>query len=283
MIVVVYSGSRFADWRIADKGRIVSGFKTMGINPHHNNEQFINQLLHKNNSLINYAEKIKRIYFFGAGASTKFYKEVVSKAFSGFFRYGKVYVYHDLQAAGIATCGDHPGLVGIMGSGSNLGYFNGKRMEANNFGLGYILADEGSANWLGRSLLRAYMTDSLPGELRGSLQEGYRLDRKVIMDKVYHQPNPALFLSSFSDFVFEHKDHPFLQHLIQEGFHLYFDTYFNQIPKKYEELPVHFTGTIASDYQDLLRSVAKEHGIGIGTVIKEPIHNLLNYYINKNR
>lgn len=283
MIIVVYSGSRFADWRIANKGSIVSGFKTMGINPHHTDEQFIDQLLHKNNSLINYAEQIKRIYFFGAGTSTKTYKEVVSKAFSAFFRYGKVYVYHDMQAAAIATCGDHAGLVGIMGSGSNIGYFNGKRMEVNNFGLGYILADEGSANWLGRSLLRAYMTDTLPSELKDKLQERYHLDRKMIMDKVYHQPNPALFLSSFSDFVFEYKEHPYIQGLIREGFALYFETYLSPVPKKYEGLPLHFTGTVASDYQILLREVAGEYGIAIGTVIKEPIHNLLNYYINKNK
>src|SRR5690606_4823937 len=100
----------------------------MGINPHHNNEAFIEQLLHKNNHLINYAEKIRRIYFFGAGASAKEYKEIVSKAFSSFFRYGKVFVYHDVQAAAIATCGDHAGLVGILGSGSNAAFFNGKRL-----------------------------------------------------------------------------------------------------------------------------------------------------------
>lgn len=255
----------------------------MGINPHHNNEQFIDQLLHKNNSLINYAEKIKRIYFFGAGASAKTYKDVVSKAFSAFFRYGKVYVYHDLQAAAIATCGDHAGLVGILGSGSNLGYFNGRRMEVNNFGLGYILADEGSANWLGRNLLRAFLTDALPPELNLRFQERYSLDRKMIMDKVYRQANPALFLSSFSDFVFEHKEHPYIQALIREGFSLFFETYVENLPRKYAGLPLHFTGTVASDYQAVLREVANGFSIEVGTVIKEPIHNLLNYYINKNK
>lgn len=67
MIAVVYSGSRFADWRLAERGKVVAGFKTMGINPYHNDERYISQILNKNNSLINYAERIKKIFFLALG------------------------------------------------------------------------------------------------------------------------------------------------------------------------------------------------------------------------
>lgn len=283
MILVVYSGSRFADWRIAEKGKIITGFKTKGINPYHNDEHYIVQLLHANTDLINYAERIKRIYFFGAGISSDERMEVVSKSLSSFFRYGKVYVYHDMQAAAIATCGDHEGLFGIVGSGSNAAYFTGKKVEVNNFGLGYVLADEGSANWLGRNLLGDLITERLPHDLMERFDAKYSLDRKQIMDKVYRQVNPVLFLSSFADFVFEHKDHSYFRHLIQEGFDLLFRNYFVPLKYKHSNLPVHFTGSVASDYQEILRGVAQRHGMKVGTVLREPIYNLLNYYINKNK
>src|SRR5690606_38428116 len=197
MIAVVFSGSRLADWRLAEKGKVLAGFKTVGINPHHNDETKIEHLLNKNNTLINYAEKIKRIYFFGAGASSKENEAIVSKAFNSFFRFGKVFVGHDLKAAALATCGDHSGLVGIIGSGSNAAYYNGKKIEPNNYGLGYILADEGSANWLGRNLLQDYITQAMPQNLFLKFEEKYPLDIKLVLEKVYRLSNPILFLSSF--------------------------------------------------------------------------------------
>ncbi len=282
MIAVVYSGSRFADWRLADKGKVVTGFKTTGINPYHNDERFIVQLLNKNNSLINYAEKIKRIYFFGAGASSPERKEHVANAFRKFFRFGKVYVEHDMQAAALATCGDHKGLIGVLGSGSNAGYYNGRRVEDSNYGLGYILADEGSANWIGRMLLKNYLAETLPEDLVTAFNMRYPLDHKQILDRVYHQSNATLFLTSFADFVLEHRSHRFIQRMVQEGFNLLFETYFLHLRQEHPGLMVNFVGSVAAGYEDLLRQVAASHGLRVDVVLKEPIHNLMSYYLNKN-
>ena len=132
MIAVVYSGSRHADWKLAEKGRIVSEFKTPGINPFFSNENHIVQLLHKSVDLINNAEKINRVYFFGAGASSKERQDIITNALGSFFRFSKIVVDHDLKAAAIAACGDEKGIVGILGSGSNAAYFDGKKINENN-------------------------------------------------------------------------------------------------------------------------------------------------------
>src|SRR5689334_16956604 len=102
MIAVVYSGSNHADWRLADKGRTVASFKTNGINPYFMDEKHILQLLNKNINLIHHAEEIKRIYFFGAGASSPDLKAIVQNAFSEFFKFGKVSIAHDIDGAAIA-------------------------------------------------------------------------------------------------------------------------------------------------------------------------------------
>ena len=90
MIAVVYSGTRFADWKLAEKDRVVSNFRTIGINPYFNDEKFIYSLLNKNFSLIENAEKIKKIYFFGAGASSLERKKIIENSLSKFFRYSSV-------------------------------------------------------------------------------------------------------------------------------------------------------------------------------------------------
>jgi len=281
MIAIVYSGSRFADWRLADKGRIVAGFKTMGINPYHNDERDIAQILNKNNNLINHAERIKRIYFFGAGASSDERKLIVQQAFMSFFRYSKVYVEHDMLAAALAT-GNEEALIGILGSGSNASYYDGKRIHENNYGLGYILADEGSANWMGRYLIRHYLSESMPADLESKFASHYPLDRKQILDKVYRNPNAALFLSSFADFVAEQKNHAFVSGMIKEGFELLFETYFVPLKNIHKINKINFTGSVAAGYEERLRRIAKGYDMEVGVVIKEPIHNLLNYYLSKN-
>ncbi|MFC3197016.1 hypothetical protein ACFOET_05260 [Parapedobacter deserti] len=282
MIAVVFSGSRFSDWRLADRRKIVTGFRMMGINPYLHDERFILQLLNKNNNLINYAEQIKRIYFFGAGSSSAERKEKIALVFRQFFVNAKVTVDHDVKASALSTFGDGKGLIGILGSGSNAAYFNGKKTVDNNFGLGYILADEGSANWIGRMLLKSFLTEIMPDDLREKFSDRYPMDRKMILDKVYNQANPTLFLTSFADFVMENHKHRFVKKIILHGFKLYIETYILPLTKQYPGMTVNFTGSVAAGYEEWLREVASRYGITISTVIKEPIHNLLKYYINKN-
>ncbi|MGB4774498.1 MAG: hypothetical protein WBP45_04965 [Daejeonella sp.] len=282
MIAVVYSGSRHADWKLAEKDRVICNFKTTGINPFFNDEKFIAHLLNKNNQLINYAEKIKRIYFFGAGASSEERKKIVSNAFSRFFKHSKIVVDHDMQGAALATCQDHKGIVGIIGSGSNAAYFDGKKYRVNNFGLGYVLGDEGSANWLGKRLLKLYLNETLPLTINEEFKRKYDLDRKQILDKVYRQTQPALFLSSFADFLMENKNDNFVKQLVQNGFNEYIKTYIVPLTKPSDQIPIHIVGTIAFGFQEWLFEVAEDHQLKIASVIKEPINNLLNYYLNKN-
>src|ERR1700744_4091172 len=153
MIAFIYSGSNYADWRLADKGKTVASFKTNAINPYFDDEKNIQQILNKNINLIHHAEEIKRVYFFGAGASSVALKATVNNALSAFFKFAKVTVEHDLDAAAIACCKNSPGIVTICGSGANAAWYDGKKVKPRSYGLGYILGDEGSANWLGRQLI----------------------------------------------------------------------------------------------------------------------------------
>jgi len=282
MIAVIYSGSRNADWKLSDKGELISEFRTPGINPFFWDEKAISNLLNKNNELITHAEEIKKIYFFGAGASSKERQQIISNAFSKFFRYGKISVGHDLTASAVATCEEKPALVGILGSGSNAAYFNGKKIKQNNFGMGFILGDEGSANWLGRCLLRDFLIGNLPQAFHQKFVNKYNPERKQILDKVYRNPQPVLFLTSFADFLAEHKEEAYITDLVKKGFGLFFKTYILPLDKKHPSLPLHFTGAIADVFQDTLKDVAAGYGFTVGNIVRKPIYNILNYYTNKN-
>ncbi|WP_345947517.1 MULTISPECIES: hypothetical protein [unclassified Mucilaginibacter] len=282
MLAVIYSGSNYADWRLADKGRTVASFKTGSINPFFNDEKHILQLLNKNINLIHHAEQIKRIYFFGAGVLNKPLQELVYNSFSAFFKYARVVIEHDMQGAAIACCKSQPGIVCICGSGTNSAWFDGKKIKPNNYGLGYILADEGSGNWLGKQLIKAYLNETLPENLRKKFIKRYDADRRLLLEKVYHQRQPALYLSSMADFFVDNQTDSYIQNVITRGFDLMINTYVLPLKEQYPDAEVHFAGSVAAGFKAQLEQAAAKAGVQIAYILKEPINNLLNYYANKN-
>lgn len=227
-------------------------------------------------------KKIRKIYFFGAGASSPERQEKIERVFKQFFKNARVKASHDVLASAISTFGDEKGIVGIIGSGSNAAYYNGKKIIPNNYGLGYILADEGSTNWLGRRLLKDFLTEAMPFGIREKLLQKYNLDRRMILDRVYYNPNPNLFLTSFADFIFENKDDSYISQHIKKGLEIYVKTYLLPLSENYPDAQFNFTGSVANNYADWLKEICREQGLQIGSIIKEPVQNLVKYYINKN-
>lgn len=280
MIAVVYSGSKNACWKIWQEGKAMVETHTLSVNPCFNDPKQTIQLLSKNITLIRNAENIKKVYVFAAGASAKEKQLELATTLERFFVNSKVKVKDDVYGAAIAACHDKSGIVGILGSGANCAYYNGKKPQKNNYGLGYILADEGSASYFGKILLKNFLEDKLPADLKAKLDHQYHLDRPSILERVYKKPQAQIYLASFLDFYAENRDHKFIQQLITQGFEKYFSTYLIPSLAKHPGEEIHFVGTVAGHFQEQLREVAAKHRIEIMSVTREPIHNILNYYIN---
>jgi hypothetical protein len=280
MVAVVYSGSRTAFWKLTQNGRVVAHCNTTGINPTFVDPKMILQILNKKVVLVNNAENIKKIYFFAAGASSADRKDELAETLSSFFRYSKVLVENDLFGAAKAACYDQPGIVGMLGSGSNVAYFDGKKLISNNFGLGYILGDEGSSNYFGKMLLKSFLSKQLPEELEVKFIRNFNLDRPQILERIYNKPQANVFLTSFFDFFTQNIKHEYILKLIDEGFERYFQTYILPMVTKYHDEDLHFVGKVAAELEDQLQVVAERHNLKIKTIIKEPILNLLKHYTN---
>lgn len=280
MIAVVYSGSKTAFWKIAKDGKTIAECSMPGINPYFNDEKSILNLLNKKTALINNAESIKKMYVFVAGANTEVKINELSKILSLFFKSSKIYVKDDLYGAAVAACYTDSGIVGILGSGAHCAYFDGKQLEPNNFGLGFILGDEGSSNYLGKMLLKSFLTEKMPLDLRAQLETKFNLDRPTILERIYKKPLAQQYLSSFFDFFIENRADSFIQNCIDEAFEKYIQIYMLPTIKLHPDKEIHFVGLVAGHFQDRLRNLAKKHGFEITTITKEPIYNLLNYYTN---
>jgi N-acetylglucosamine kinase-like BadF-type ATPase len=280
MVAVVYSGSKTAFWQIAKDAQTIAECTMPGINPCLNDEKSILQGLNRNTTLINNAERIRKIYAFVAGATCLDRIKELEYTLTLFFKNSKVVVRDDLYGAALAACYNNTGIVSVLGSGSNCAYFDGKQPQHNNFGLGYLLGDEGSSNYLGRKLLKAFMQEKLPADLQRDFELKYNLDRPLILEKIYRKPMPQLFLSSFFEFFVEWQNHPCIIEIIDQAFETYFNTYLLPTMKLHPGKDIHFVGTVAGSFQNRLQVAAEKFNVEISSIITEPIYNLLKYYLN---
>src|SRR6478672_9463052 len=140
MILVADSGSSKTDWMAYSPEKTMH-FSTQGINPYFVNANDVVKILSKNKDLAAIAEEVKEVYFFGSGCSSPDKHEIISNGLSSFFTKAFVSIDHDLMGSAYATCGNKKGLTCILGTGSNICYFDGENLHDGKHGLGYVLGD----------------------------------------------------------------------------------------------------------------------------------------------
>ncbi|RZK41217.1 MAG: N-acetylglucosamine kinase [Pedobacter sp.] len=258
----------------------VQSFSTQGINPYFLNAHDIVKILSKNKGLGLISESIKEVYFFGAGCSSPDKHEIISNGLSSFFPNAFVSVDHDLIGSAYATCGDQEGLACILGTGSNISYYDGENVHNGRHGLGYVLGDEGSGTFFGRKVLVSYLYDTMPDDLQKNFAERFEVTKDIVIENIYQKPFPNSYLASFSRFMIANKNHPFIQQMLRDGFQEFVDTNIKDY-KNYKNIPCNFVGSIAYYYQDELRDICAKNQIKIGKILQKPIEGIFDFILKR--
>lgn len=280
MIVVADSGSTKTDWYVAD-GENRTMFQTMGFNPFFHSTSLIDSEMKKNVSFSEIANKVQKVFYYGAGCSSFERNQIVKDALQNFFSNAiEIGVEHDLFAAALATCEDKPGISCIIGTGSNSCYFDGKEVYEEVPALGYILGDEGSGAFIGKRLAADWLYKRMPSEIHSKLQKAFNLSKEEIFNRVYNQPNPNVYLAHFMVFARENIENPYMKEVVYNALATFANIHI-WCYSNFRSVPVHFVGSVAYYFQDILREVAKNHNFKVGNVERKPIEPLLNYHIKK--
>lgn len=276
MKVIVDSGSTKADWKFITPDKEI-GLHTMGFNPVFHTSDQIEAEISKAFSGVIDLEQQADIYFYGSGCWDLKRKEVIEKGLERVFPHASIDVHHDLLGAARATCGNDPGISCIIGTGSNTCLYDGTEVIDNVTNLGYLCGDEGSGTHLGKKLIRHYFYREFPKDLEKKLEHFIGGGKQIILDTVYNGEPPNVYLASFTRFMSENTDHPFIQRILYRSFAEFIDRHV----RKYDghmRLPVHFIGSIAYVFQDMLKIVLTERAMTAGMFIKQPIDNLVQYH-----
>ncbi|MDP3468967.1 MAG: N-acetylglucosamine kinase [Daejeonella sp.] len=278
MLLVADSGSSKADWILTLSDTENISFRTSGINPFFLSEKDIVKIFQNTPEIQPYKDLVTEIYFFGAGCSSPDRREHISNALSKIFKNAFVSVDIDIIASIYATSGNSKGICCIIGTGSNITYFDGTKIHQSKHGLGYILGDEGSGSWLGKQLITSFLYGTMPPDLSERFYAKYKIDKESVIKHVYQEPSPNFYLASFAPFLSEHISHPFIIEIIKKSFSEFIETNIKSYPD-FREQTCHFVGSIAYHFSDILKELCIVNGIRIGKILKHPIEELSRFIL----
>ena len=280
MILIGDSGSTKCSWALCNnKGVLFQEINTMGLNPY-----FIDHLSiikHLEESELNqYKEKIKYVFFYGAGCSSKEKNKLIEFPFVQFFNNAQITISHDLNAACIAMYNGKPNITCILGTGSNSCFYDGKNIIENSPSLGFIVGDEASGNSFGKKILSLYFNNIMSDELKKKLESGFETDLSIINKSIYNTNRANVFLAKYFPFIIETKKHPLIQKLIIDTL----DEFINLHVKcfsKYKQVEINFIGSVSFFLTDEIHDAAKRNNLKIGKILQNPIKKLVEFHFEK--
>ncbi|HCM77617.1 MAG TPA: N-acetylglucosamine kinase [Cytophagales bacterium] len=276
MILIADSGGSKLDWRILHEDGKIDQASGPGFNPYYQPASDLENSIEEQLAP-KVSGRVKKIFFYGAGLSSPQNHEIVCKVLQRYFDKAVIEVNLDLLGAARSLCGDEPGIACILGTGSNSCFYDGNEISRNVASLGWILGDEGSGAHMGKQLIKDYIRNEMPDQLSEQLKARFPLNREEILSKVYQQERPAAFLGSFSRFIFQHIKEPYCYQLVYSGF----EDFYKRNVMQYEDhqhLKVHFTGSVAFYFSNVLRQVANDMGIVVKNIAETPIAGLALFH-----
>lgn len=279
-ILIADSGSTKCDWMLIDAaGNALKEFHTMGFNPYFHDADLVESKMKESPEAMEVAAVVDRVYFYGAGSSSEGLCKVIASGLDRIFVNASVHVGHDLDGAAYSTYGGEAAITCIIGTGSNSCYFDGKTTSEEVPALAYILGDEASGSWFGKRLLALHLYHKLDETVDQDFRATFEFGKDEIVNRVYQESDANVFLASFMTFLGRHREVPQIISLLEEGFQAFIDIHV-KCYDAYLNCPVHFVGSVAYHFQDVLRHVCAREGIAVGSIIKRPIDGLAKYHID---
>lgn len=271
MIILADSGSTKTAIRLLHNGNVVQQAECEGINPLLQSAEDIADVFPK------FHAEVSHIHYFGAGCSTNERRERVRQALFKHYPAAHITVKTDLMAAAYAVYKGTKLSVCILGTGANAALFDGDNLHTPTPSLGYILGDEGSGADLGKELLRDYLYNRLPQDIRHSVAEHSKnRSAEEIVNRIYRGDFPNRYLAGYAPILLAHKNNGYVQSLLQKRFSTFINTFL--MPHNHQDVAA--VGSIAHYFRDELKQALEGYNLNLLCVRQNPIDGLIDFYRN---
>ena len=272
MILIADIGGTKGDWCLVD-GVKSTTIQTSGFNPYTLSNDFLIEILNTLKKKIDF-NQVEKLFYYGSGCNNFKHKNLIKNTLSDKLINASIFVEDDLLGACRATCGNKSGIVSILGTGSNSCLYDGRKIIKKIDSLGYLFGDEGSGFELGKNFFIKYKRDELPKDLSLSFKQRFDKNNNLL-EKIYLESNTSKSVSNFSKYVFENKNHSYIDNFINQ----HFLDYFNNILRNYDKIYyLNFCGSLAYYFKSYLKKISIKKENKIDKIISKPISYLSEYH-----
>jgi len=271
LFYIIDAGSTKTDLAIVSNQQIeVKTFN--GFNPN-NKESFV--VLEELKSSI---KENHLVYFYGSGLSKIKHQNLVKQFFKSF----KVEVFSDVLGAARATLNKKRGLIAILGTGGVVAYYNGQSIVNQKGGYGYLIDDLGGGLELAKVIVSKWLNQELSITTSLEIQNYFNLNTSDFIEEFYKSANIkqlaglCQILPSLIEKDFE------LEKTILEYFNTFIRRHVISISKQHNIKEINCVGSIASNFNDLLKKSLVNHELILKQTSSKPILKLVDFHISKN-
>jgi N-acetylglucosamine kinase-like BadF-type ATPase len=277
MIIIADAGATSTSWRIIHVDGQIMQENTGSFNLVHSK---IDDYLVEVESKFRKFQLASHVHFYTAGyINSSKYSTIFSSGLHAIFPNAQINLASDLLGAARGLCGDQPGLVGILGTGSNLAHYDGHVITRRIPSLGYILGDEGSGSYMGKQILVDFLRGKMPADIESKFNQTFQLTEEEVIKYVYQNQEVKSFLGKFTYFLKENINHHYCYQLVYHAFIRYFNAYL--LTEKPINQTINFSGSVAYEFTDILRKAGADLNLHVGLIVASPIAGLTLYYLPK--
>ena len=274
MMVVADNGATTSRWWYGEKQDEKGNyFELKGFNPRNTSDEVIQSTLSKASQKL--PDKPGTLYFYSTGVADNSVSHHLEQRLKEMFPQLVPEVQTDLTAAGRALLGEGRGVVAILGTGSNAGFYENHQIIHQPVSLGFLLGDEGSGAYIGKKLLKDYLEDSMPDELAAAFAQKYSSDKKKLVSEISDAPSGSK-LAAFASFAYSHRDKHYINDLLKNAFEAFFEHMVKSVQGKSGEIAA--SGSIAWNFRDQFTDVALAKGYSVRKIVKDPMDGLVTYH-----
>lgn len=218
-----------------------------------------------------------RVWVYGAGCGSEDRKARMHQALRNVWPDAELQVESDLMGAALGLSAGSSGLVLILGTGMNVGYYDGARLHTPMPSLGYLLGDEGSGADIGKHMLQDTFHGRMPAEVVDLVYGGDVPLVSTAIRAIHAADHPARELARYTALLAPHLELPYVRELISDRFVAMTDLVSHYFPPE-QAAVVRATGSVAYGFQDLLADRLLDRGMVLTAVEPDPLPGLVRHH-----
>ena len=244
-----------------------------GYNPNRTNKGFLESI----DQLPSAVFEDAHIYFYGSGLRQPAKQLEIKTYFKERFQ-TNIEVFDDVLGAARALLLKKEGVIGIMGTGACVAYYDGRNIIESTGGHGYLIDDIGGGYELGKLITSYWLNGQMNAAQDKSMADHFGVSRTDFTSYYYLEKD----LNSVAQVVrlindFKTND---IEQLLLDYFDIFFKRHVNSILEKYNTNEISFVGSISSIFNAEIVQVAQSNGIKVTSINQFPVNALLNFHLN---